>query len=585
MRGQRIILLFALIILFRVNLAYAQESEPPLYFIMSFGANCHSAEYNWEQIDGIIKDGHMKILDIIEKHPTSKIHMSLTGFTADMYSVFFPVAKYRWQKALERGQVSFSAWSYSYPLYTMNQKEDIVRNVIKGIACLKTAWSPINEKIGGLPENRFDLTIHRKLNDSGIIYSFVPRVQIPTPEWDYSEDWQKPWFHKGVITLDGADGGQLICLLSGGTENLANIIKGNQQKAIDTIYKIQEINKKMGGGMLIMFGADAEFLYTPQGLQAGAVEGLDKFLTELEKIPFLKFITPEEYLNIQKPEARYTIDYGQDYSYWTKEESDYYIIENVTKNRKNLLDLKEKLKIAEFRRRDISEAKMLYEEAWIHAMLSQNSDALGLHPSSDKIEYGKIQTQITEKIIDDCLSLLNKTKKLEKTETKRDWRFAVGETPGKANPVWPAVNVDMWEKVVFPNATKRKEIRTRDWVKSKNIENFPGFFPDNQIIDWTWYRTDNLIVPEDYYDKSIYLIFDGIAGNALVCVNGLFQYTASHQESDEPLENNPDEYGKFIVYANNLINPPGKENTVAVKIKNVSGLAGIYGKIYVACVK
>ena len=106
MRIQKIIFFFIIIIFLNTSFLLSQESESPLYVIMNFTANCHSAEYRWEQIDGLIKNSHTNLLNIIEKHPKVKIHFSPTGFTADIYNLFFPVAKNRWQKAVEQGKVS-----------------------------------------------------------------------------------------------------------------------------------------------------------------------------------------------------------------------------------------------------------------------------------------------------------------------------------------------------------------------------------------------------------------------------------------------------------------------------------------------
>ena len=584
---KRFIIFLTFIIFFTSISTYGEEGEPILYIIISFNADCNSAEYTWEQAEKLIMESHMKILEIIEKYPDVKIHFSPTGFTADLYGVFFPIAKNRWQKAIEEKRVSISTISYSNPLYTMNPQEDIVRNVVKGIACVKSIWKPVVENFGYIDKNEFDLTIPKKLDDGGIIYSIIPRIHILTSEEKLAENLEKVWYNKGVVTINGADGGQLTCLLSEGTESLTNIVKGNWKKEIDKINQIKEINKKRGGGILLMYLANAEFLYSPNGPVEENIKGFETFIIELKKLSFLKFTTPEEYFTLQKPEGQYTIDYGMDYTHWTKDESDHYINEKIVQNRRKLLNIKKQIQLAELRKRNISETKILYEEAWTHMMLSQTSNALGLNPSNEKIEYGKLQTDITELIITDCAGLLDETKKLEKTDVK-EWRFAVGEIPGKSNPVWPSVNISNWEKVVFPHSTKIKEVITRDWVKSKNIENFPGFFPETQTTDWNWYRTDNLKIPKDYFGRPIYLIFDGLAGNALICVNGFYQYTASHQESDEPSEyspNEPNEYGKFAIYISNLINPPDKENIVAIKIKNVSGMAGIYGKIYIGCVK
>ncbi|MFH0960897.1 MAG: glycoside hydrolase family 2 TIM barrel-domain containing protein, partial [Pseudomonadota bacterium] len=136
-----------------------------------------------------------------------------------------------------------------------------------------------------------------------------------------------------------------------------------------------------------------------------------------------------------------------------------------------------------------------------------------------------------------------------------EWRFRKDSLTGAENPDF---NDSNWRKLDIPH----------DWsiedLPGQNGEDIIGPFSKSSIDKMSsgylvggtgWYRKSFSVKEEDK-DKIVYLQFDGVYMNSDVWLNG------------KHLEFHPYGYTQFFYNITSFLNPAGKPNVVAVRVKN-----------------
>ena len=90
-----------------------------------------------------------------------------------------------------------------------------------------------------------------------------------------------------------------------------------------------------------------------------------------------------------------------------------------------------------------------------------------------------------------------------------------------------------------------------------------------------YYMTD-LVVPEKWRDKEIFLYFGGVDESAKIWINGKFAHERLHKDHDDWRK-------PFTVLISHLINWDLPRQNVVVRVHDQKGDGGIWKRVYLVC--
>lgn len=303
----------------------AMKQKKRIFVGHMFNFNLQFAEMPVDRTELLVSQGHLPLLDVLEAHPGIKADFFFTGYTDMWLAEHAPTLVARVKAGLSRGQFGLGTYTYAHPILSLLPREDVVRQLAKGLACDEKVWG-IRPRGLLLPEVAWDVTLPLAMEELGIEWVAIYRELIPALA-------SKP-VYPGIVWVGGAAGSKAKAVLGDRTTSkavqlalrgeipasrIAEMIEGRA-------VSIQAVHDNPAGDVtavcesddvFILLKQDAEVLYfatmarymTEGSLTWGdelpAVEAAERFdavLREIGRIPGVEFVTIEEFLATHSPD-------------------------------------------------------------------------------------------------------------------------------------------------------------------------------------------------------------------------------------------------------------------------------------------
>lgn len=299
------------------------SNKPPLW--------CVSLAFNYSRIGhgqvGVgeavhwVEDSYVPLLDILDKHPEVKANFFFMGWTDEKLSREHPEVVERVKRGVKEGRFGIGTYTYSHLVTPLFPYEDVERQIAKGIEWDQKVWG-VKPKCFIAPENTWDPILPKILKEHGIEWIYIAgnvyRESLPSYEDVCSVPryrmW-KVWYEENdlyhPLYAEGIEGTKIIAIPIAGTVaavltkfmplNLSRIIFGAVD-IDDTLQSLEGVEEKFNqkGDAMVAFKADGDILAPIIAGKDGRLR-LDKFLTALEGVSYIKFTNVEDYLKRVRP--------------------------------------------------------------------------------------------------------------------------------------------------------------------------------------------------------------------------------------------------------------------------------------------
>lgn len=393
-----------------------QRRQGRIFVGHMFNFNLQFAEMPVERTALLVSQGHTPLMDVLEAHPAVRADFFFTGYTDMWLADSAPALVDRVKAGLARGQFGLGTYTYAHPILSLLPREDVVRQLAKGLACDEKVWG-VRPRGLLLPEVAWDMTLPLAMDELRIEWVAIYREIIPTLA-------SKPAY-PGVVWAAGAAGSRAKAVLGNRTiskavqqalrgeippSRIAEMIVDGADSPAENAQTSQDARDACGGhDRFILLKQDAEVLYFATmarhmadgsltwGDELPAVEAADRFdavLREIERIPGVEFVTIEEFLATHSPDQLMfpeCISGHADMDKWTRGEG---------RERLNVLTdaARDEIRAATYAVElaaslastapgaapvpdaNLRKARSLLEEAWDALLLAENSDGRAFIP-------------------------------------------------------------------------------------------------------------------------------------------------------------------------------------------------------------
>ena len=352
--------------------------------------NLQFAEQPVDKTDLLVTQGIVPLLNLYDAHPAVKADFFFTGYTDEYLASYHPDLIERVKAVQARGQAAIGTYTYTHPVLTLLPYEDVYRQLVRGLEADEKTWG-FRPKGLLLPEVSWDVTLPQIMPELGIDWVIVYEALIPR----YAGADSFP----GTVLLEGIDGQTATGVLA------HDALRGPIWEIADTgrgleayLAQIGNFQAKQERDQLLALKIDAEFLYFTGLVREGLVEGdelpgppasladMHRLYTALEAMPNVRFTTIAAYVAAHPPsETVYAESKGGNDALdrWLRGEGRERLNILEADARQHICTAAGVIALAEAQGLDTRRARALYEQAWDHLLLAENSDGRAFvpHPS------------------------------------------------------------------------------------------------------------------------------------------------------------------------------------------------------------
>ncbi len=370
------------------------SSEPIIYFTYNFNFNLNFAECPVDSTPVMVKQGHIPLLNVFEKHERWKADFFFTGYTDDYLQKNFPDVVARIKKGYTKEKYNIGTYTFDHPILSLIPYDDVVQQLRVGLEYDQKVWG-IRPKGLFLPEVSWDICLPQIMDEVGIEWVSIYKEIVPK----YKDELVYP----STAFVEGINDTKARVVLC--THSMDADDESLEEFRVK-LNKLYEALKKLGiKEFLVALKDDAEVLYfrsiemlneanTNKHYKWGdslpelpAIQWMDKKLTMIEDLPYAEFMTMGEYIEKHPPtEMIYAenISGHADFNWWLRGEGRERL--NVLENQARaeittvsyIIDLAEKMGMV------VTKSRKLLEEARYQLMLAENSDGRGFVPHSSR---------------------------------------------------------------------------------------------------------------------------------------------------------------------------------------------------------
>jgi hypothetical protein len=382
------------LLLFLSFTGYSQSNEPVIYFTYNFNFNLNFAECPVDSTPVMVKQGHIPLLDLFEKHKAWTADFFFTGYTSDYLQKNFPQVIERVKKGLAAGKYSVGTYTYTHPVLSLIPYDDVVDQLKAGLEADQRVWG-FKPKGLFLPEVSWDVCLPQIMQQLGIEWVSIYKEIVP----EYKDELVYPptAFVEGINNTKAK---VVLCTHS------MDAYEENVEEFRIKLEALHAALKKLGIKVfLVALKDDAEVLYFKSiellNDKAGkkvykwgdplpelpAIQWMDEKLSMVEKLPYAKFMTMGAYVESHPPTKMIyaeNISGHANFNTWLRGEGRERL--NVLENEARaeittasyVIDLAEKLGM------DVSKSRELLAQAHYQLLLAENSDGRGFVPHSSR---------------------------------------------------------------------------------------------------------------------------------------------------------------------------------------------------------
>jgi len=351
----------------------------PLNFETFWNFNLQASSIALEEEKDVIEKGYKPLIMLYDKHPSIKADVAFTGYTSIRIAEHAPEFVDVIKSGVKRGQFNlmFSA-GYAHAMVSLLPYEDVRLQLERGLDIHRRIWGS-NPEGYHCPEGQFDFTLPKLLTEVGVKWAETGDIiykESPFEEYVSEEDLYRAVYATGIegskipIVFSSRSRFKPVFLRILRHEN----VTANIKEFIRMMDELQKLNKN--GDLIISMGMDPELIHYMDPDKGFA---LDRFMTALEKVSYLKFVTFDEYLRTHKPSKTVSLKTtpssgaGMAFDVWLKGSEKLDTLCNRAREQihiaESIIMLAEKLGF------NVSKAKTLLDQAWDHLLLSEDSDA------------------------------------------------------------------------------------------------------------------------------------------------------------------------------------------------------------------
>jgi len=366
-------------------------SEPTIYFTYNFNFNLNFAECPVDSTPVMVKQGHIPLLDLFEKHKRWKADFFFTGYTSDYLQKNFPDVVKRIKKGFKKGKYNIGTYTFTHPVLSLIPYDNVVRQLKAGLEYDQKVWG-IKPKGLFLPEVSWDVCLPQIMNEVGIEWVSIYKEIVPA----YTDKLVYP----STAFVEGINQTRAKVVLC--THSMDQGSVEDFKKKLDTLYAtlkelgIQEFLVALKDDAEVLYFHSQEMLNKEKGTsykwgdplpELPAIKWMDEKLTMVENLPYAKFMTMGEYIEKHPPKEMIyaeNISGHADFDTWLRGEGRERL--NVLENqaRAEITTASYTIDLAEKMGMDVSEARKLLKEARYQLMLAENSDGRGFVPHSSR---------------------------------------------------------------------------------------------------------------------------------------------------------------------------------------------------------
>lgn len=374
------------------SLALAQE--PIIYFTYNFNFNLNFAECPVDSTPVMVKQGHLPLLDLFEKHKAWTADFFFTGYTSDYLQQNFPVVIERVKKGLATKKYSIGTYTYTHPVLSLIPYDDVVDQLIAGLEADQRVWG-FKPKGLFLPEVSWDVCLPQIMQKLGIEWVSIYKEIVPA--------YEKELVYPPTAYVEGINGTAAKVVLCTHSMDAYDKDVNEFKMKLEALHK--ELKKRGIKEFLMALKDDAEVLYFKSiemlNEKAGqkrykwgdplpelpAIQWMDEKLTMVESLPYARFMTMGEYIQSHPPvEMIYAenISGHANFDTWLRGEGRerLNVLENQARaeitNASYVIDLAEKLGM------NVAKSRELLAQARYQLRLAENSDGRGFVPHSSR---------------------------------------------------------------------------------------------------------------------------------------------------------------------------------------------------------
>jgi hypothetical protein len=501
------------------------------------------------------------------------LFLSVSGQTADMINLGFPQLRELIRGRVMDGKITVLTSPYSPAAYTLMDRWQTVYLLRRGRASCAAIWETAENAAAGLSGGQYDLSIPEKLGDAGVELLLGGVA---------ADDFQAESIKETPVVVGGPGDRSLAVAPSCGEADRAEILAdpGAAARKIGAM-----VNEKTGSSakaaLAVRIPADASF--KRKGDKGDPETAIKEFFAGLSGAPGLEIVSGLP--SPPPPDAACCwVSPRGDYSRFVSDDSERELMGRIQNCLRRLGDLEQNRRLSEFQGgQDIAMQVLLVDEARRQLSLAANPGVSGPEAHKDKRALAGSSIASAERLIETAEALYSEGITFEAVEIP-EWQYADGELPGGSSPIFSSPRSEFWSAVELPHVTvgggDGDVPDAAVWAGGRRIENWPaGFEAETVEEEWGWYRTEKLFLPPQWDGRPLLLLFDGLAGDAYVVVNGEWQQAVSRPEEWRPVESEwgGKLYGRLLMDATEILKP-GRDNRLLIKIRNRSGVRGIYGR-------
>lgn len=369
-------------------------SDPVIYFTYNFNFNLNFAECPVDKTPIMVKQGHIPLLDLFDKHKNWKADFFFTGYTSDYLQKHFPDVVKRIKKSHSEGKYSIGTYTFTHPVLSLIPYDDVVHQLQMGLKYDQKVWG-FKPKGLFLPEVSWDVCLPQAMAEVEIEWVSIYKEIVPK--------YQKELVYPPTAFVEGINDTYAKVVLC------THSLDADEETIEDFKIKLSALYnalKKAGiKEFLVAMKDDAEVLYfrsiemldekSPEKNykwgdtlpELPAVQWMDEKLTLIEQLPYAQFMTMGEYIEKHPPEEMIyaeNISGHADFTWWLRGEGRERL--NVLENqaRAEITNASYVIALAEKIGMDVKEAHRFLEEARYQLLLAENSDGRGFEPHSSR---------------------------------------------------------------------------------------------------------------------------------------------------------------------------------------------------------
>lgn len=378
-------------------------SDPVIYFTYNFNFNLNFAEIPVDRTNVVVKQGHIPLLDVFEKHSNVKADFFFSGYTSDYLQKHFPQVVERVKEGHKNGKYNIGTYTFTHPVLSLIPYDNVVQQLKTGLKYDKEIWG-VRPKGLFLPEVSWDVCLPQIMDEVGIEWVSIYKEIVPA--------YSNKLIYPSTAFVEGINQTKAKVVLCTSSMDEGSIQELKQR--LDTLY--MALKKEGIKEFLVAFKDDAEVIYLesfdilnrragfkiiwgehlPEGVaykwgdtlpELPAVKWMDEKLSMLESLPYAKFMTMGEYIEKHPPQEMIyaeNISGHADFNTWLRGEGRERL--NVLTNQASneitvatyIIDFAEKMGM------DVTQSRKLLKEAKYQLMLAENSDGRGFMPHSSR---------------------------------------------------------------------------------------------------------------------------------------------------------------------------------------------------------